>query len=112
MRFFEFANSEGPIVAKIVTVTDQLKQDLYDGKIKAPWTVDQLLDYYQKYDVILDRQNLYNMILTEPMKEVIANIQGNQVIFKGMQAGAAPESPTPEKSKDIVSKMAHKAAGK
>jgi hypothetical protein len=112
MRFFEFANSEGPIVAKIVAATDQLKDELNDGKIKTPWTVDQLLSYYQKYDVILDRQDLYNMVQSEPMKDVISNIQGDRVIFRGMQSGAAPEAPNPQKSQDIVSKMAHKAAGK
>lgn len=109
MRFFEFANDEAPLVAKIVTVTDQLKSDLNNGKIKGPWTVDQLLDYYQKYDVVLDKNNLYTMIQTDPLKGVISNIEGDQVIFKGMQGMPATSSPPPEKSKDVVSKMAQHA---
>ena len=49
------------------------------------------------------------MIKTDPLKGVISNIEGDQVIFKGMQGMPATSSPPPEKSKDVVSKMAQHA---
>lgn len=94
-------------------LSDQLRNDIQKGKISPKFSTDMLLDYFRKYDIILDKKDLYNMILTEPLKNVISNIQNDMVQFKGMpQEPATPVAPNPEKSKDIVSKMAHKAAGK
>lgn len=100
-------------MAKIVMLSDQLRTDIQKGKISPNYSTDMLLDYFRKYNVILDKKDLYNMILTEPLKNVISNIQNDVVQFKGMpQQPKTPEAPNPEKSKDVVSKMAHKAAGK
>jgi hypothetical protein len=112
MRLFEFDSSKDMVI-KITTLSDQLRNDIQKGNISPNWTTDMLLDYFRKYNVILDKEDLYNMIMTYPLKNVITNIQNDMVQFKGMpQEPKAPESPNPEKSKDIVSKMAHKAAGK
>lgn len=105
MLLSEFDNSE-PLATKIVTVSDQLKTDLEQGKIN-DWTVDQLLDYFQKYDIILDRTDLYKMIKVPPLKNVISNIQNDKVIFKGQ---GTPEAPPEDESKKIVKSMADKAA--
>lgn len=112
MRLFEFDNS-GELVTKIAALTDQLKSDIDKGKISSNFTVDMLLNYFRQFDVVLDKQDLFNMILTFPLKNVISNIEGEQVIFKGLpQQPKSTEAPNSEKSQDIVSKMAHKAAGK
>ena len=113
MRLYEFASNDKLLVTKIAALSDQLHNDIKNGRITPNFTTDMLLDYFRKYNVVLDKKDLYNMILTYPLKNIISNIQGDQVIFKGMpQQPAAPDSPPPEQSKEIVSKMAHKAAGK
>lgn len=112
MRLFEIDNSR-ELVIKITTLSDQLRNDIKQGKMSPNWTTDMLLDYFRKYNVVLDKEDLYNMIQTYPLKNIITNIQNDMIQFKGMpQEPKAPEAPNPEKSKDIVSKMAHKAAGK
>jgi hypothetical protein len=75
MRLFEF-DEDNVTVVKIVALTNQLKNDLENGEIGDDYTVDELLDYFQDYDVILDVNDLYNMIKTPPLKGVIKNIQG------------------------------------
>lgn len=102
MLLWEF---EDKLVTKIVTVSDQLKSDLDSGKIQGEWTLDQLLNYFQDYDIILDPQDLYTMIQKDPLKKVIANIQGDKVIFKGNET---PETPTDQNSK-VVKQMADRA---
>ena len=57
MLLFEF-DQDAALVSKIVTLTSQLKQELDDGKIESDFTVDQLLDYFQKYDVSQDPRNV------------------------------------------------------
>lgn len=112
MRLFELDNS-GELVTKIVTLTDQLRNDIDNGKISSNFTMEMLQNYFRQYGIILDKQDFYKMILKYPLKNVISNIEGEQVIFKGLPQQPKPtESPDNEKSQDIVSKMAHKAAGK
>lgn len=106
MFLFEFDNDRA-MVTKIVALTNQLQQDLDDGKIGDDFTVDELLDYFQNYDVILDVNDLYNMIKVPPLKSIIKNIQGDKVVFKGQEETTldAPE----DENKKTVAKMAKSA---
>ena len=107
MRLFEFESDPG-IGAKLVAVTDQLKTDLEDGKLNFGMTTDQLLDYFQDYDIILDVTDLYNMIQVPPLKQVINNIQGDKVVFKGQSDDSDnPEQDTEQEK--TVAQMAKNA---
>lgn len=107
MFLFEF-DQDSALVSKIVALTNQLQQDLDDGKIGDDFTVNQLLDFFQKYDVILDTKDLYNMIKVPPMKSIIKNIQGDRVVFVGQEEEKAtkPEGGDNEK---VVKQMAKRA---
>ena len=94
-----------PLLAKIITVSDQLKSLVDKGSAK-DWTLDQLLAYFQKYDVSLDKKDLYSMIKKPPLKDVITNIQGDKVIFKGTEDPVAPEQ---DDSQKVVKQMASQA---
>jgi hypothetical protein len=94
-----------PLLAKIITVSDQLKSLVDKGSAK-DWTLDQLLAYFQKYDVSLDKKDLYSMIKKPPLKDVITNIQGDKVVFKGAEAPVAPEQGDNQK---VVQQMAAQA---
>ena len=108
MFLFEF-DQDRALITKIVALTSQLEQDLEDGKIGDNFTLDQLLDYFQHYDVILDANDLYNMIKVPPLKSVIKNIQGDEVVFVG-QEESSPEYDAPESDdKETVAKMAKRA---
>jgi FMN-dependent NADH-azoreductase len=87
MRLFELAGPD-PIVTRLVAITDQLKSELDSKKIDPQMNVDQLLKYLSDYDIVVDVSDLYNMIQKPPLKNIIDNIQGDQVIFKGQGAGA------------------------
>lgn len=98
---------ENALVTKIAAITNQLKQDVEDGSVPEEYTVDNLLDYFRSYDVILDVTDLYNMIKIPPLKNLISNIQGDDVIFKGQDSNDL-EQPEDE-SKKIVAQMAKSA---
>ena len=109
MRIYEFDIQE-PLVSKIVTVSDQLKSDLEKDEMDFEWDVDTLLKYFQKYDINLDREDLYSMIKVPPLKNVIKNIQGDKVVFVGQEnLTTVPPSSGSEDNKKIVSQMAKKA---
>ena len=108
MRLFEFDQSKVQ-VAQIVALTNQLKQDVEHEHIDIQnFTVDELLDYFQKYDVILDVNDLYNMIKVPPMKTVVKNIQGDKVVFVGHSEDDALDAPEDEQQK-VVAQMAKSA---
>ena len=107
MRLFEFDSDPGTS-AKLVAVTDQLKTDLENNKLNFGMTTDQLLDYFQEYNIILDVSDLYNMIQVPPLKQVITNIQGDKVVFKGQSDDS--ENPNQESEQEkVVAQMAKRA---
>lgn len=108
MFLFEF-DQESALVTKISVLTKQLKHDLDDGKIEEGFTVDQLLDYFQKYDVILDVNDLYNMIKVPPLKNVIKNIQGDEVVFVGQEESKKTYDAPEGDDKKTVAAMAKRA---
>ena len=108
MFLFEF-EQDSTLVSKIVALTSQLEQDLEDGSIGPGYTVDQLLDYFQNYDVILDVNDLYNMIKVPPLKTIITNIQGDNVVFVGQEESKKTHDAPESSDKKTVAAMAKRA---
>lgn len=101
MFLFEF-DQESAQVSKIVALTNQLKHDLDNGEGDPEnFSVDDLLDYFQQYDVILDVSDLYNMIKVNPLKSLISNIKGDKVVFKGHEPAQA-EQPEDDNKKTVA----------
>lgn len=108
MLLCEF-DRDSATVSKIVALVNQLKQDKEDGEVGDDYTVDQLLQYFQDYDVILDKEDLFNMVQVPPLKSVIKNIQGDNVIFVGQQEKKMSKpAATPDNDK-TVKQMAQRA---
>jgi len=107
MRLYEFAGSN-PMVTKLVAVGDQLKSDLEKGEADQNMSLPDFLQYLKKFDIILDKTDLYDMIKKLPLKNLISNIQGDKIVFKGF---GTPEAPPDDESKNIVAGMAKQAAG-
>jgi len=103
MRLYEFAD---PTVTKLVAVSDQLKSDLEKGEADPNMSLPDFLQYLKKYDIIVDKTDLYDMIKQLPLKNLISNIQGDRIVFKGMET---PEAPPEDESKKVVAGMAQNA---
>ena len=113
MLLFEFdQKQDSAMVAQIVALTNQLEHEIDDGEIDPDnYSVDDLLDYFQQYDIILDVDDLYNMVQVPPLKDVITNIKGDKVIFKGYSDKTTVDEPEGE-DKKTVAKMAKHALKK
>lgn len=105
MRLFELVRPD-PLITKLVAVSDQLKTELDQDQSKTDMSVNQFLEYLQKYDITIDKADLFNMIKKPPLKNIIDNIQGDNVVFKGF---AEPEIPD-DQQQQVVQQMAKKAA--
>ena len=108
MRLYEFAGPD-PMATRLVAVADQLKSDLEKGEADPNMSLPDFLQYLKKFDIILDKTDLYDMIKQLPLKNLITNIQGDKIVFKGF---GTPEAPPEDESKKIVAGMAKQAVGK
>jgi hypothetical protein len=104
MRLYEFAGS--PLLIRLVATTSQLKSEIDSGEVHSDWTVPELLQYYRDNDIVIDKDDLYNMIKNPPLNQSIENIQGDDVIFKGQTPEQELE---PDENKKVVSQMAKQA---
>jgi len=110
MLLSEFTSVD-PLLINLVAVIGQLKSEIDAGQEKPDWTVDELLQHLKNSNVIIDKEDLYDMIKGPPLNHSIENIQGDTIIFKGQQgaidgeAGAHDE----EENKKIVKQMAQTA---
>ena len=107
MRLFELAAID-PETAKLIAVTDQLRVGL-DNNPNLQWSTYDLLQYFQKYNITLDITDLYDMIQRPPLNNVISNIQGDVVVFKGQESARPQTSNSKQDSKKIVAQMAKSA---
>ena len=104
MRLYEFAGS--PLLIRLVATTSQLKSEIDSGEVHSDWTVPELLQYYRDNDIVIDKDDLYNMIKNPPLNQSIENIQGENVIFKGQTPEQELE---PDENKKVVAQMAQNA---
>ena len=97
---------DDPQINKLVAISDQLKDEIESGQIAGEYNVDQLLNYFKNYDIILDVKDLYSMIKKPPLNKVVANIQGDKVVWKGSES--VPGEVT-DKNEKVVQQMAKNA---
>lgn len=98
--------------SKLVALTNQMKAYFDGNGYPDDFTVDQLLAFFARYDIILDVNDLYSMIQVPPLDALISNIQGQSVVFVG-QEGEPPVEEVPDEEKDgTVEKMAKRAMNK
>ena len=106
MFLFEL-DSPDPFVVKLIAVTNQLKSGMDNGTEKTDWTTNEFLDYLQANGINLDTNDLYAMIQKPPLQNVISNIQGDTVIFKGHEpAPVTATMPDQENNQKVVAQMA------
>lgn len=97
-----------PLDSNLVVAMDRLAHDLDSGKIVDEWTVDQLLNYLEKYDIILDVSDILKLYKKPPMKKVINNIQNDKVVWRSEDMPTDSGNPTDNNEK-TVKQMADRA---
>jgi hypothetical protein len=105
MFLFEF-DQLSPLKIKLVAIIKQIQADIDSDTLSSNWTVDELLQYFRGYELIIDKSDLYDLIKTPPLNKFISNIKGDQVIFKGQ---TDPEVPDESESNKVIKQMAKKA---
>lgn len=108
MRLYEFVGDD-PLKVKLVAIADQLK-DRYLHASK-PMSVDAFLQLMNDNDISVDISDLRDMISKEPLVNIIDDIKGDEVIFKGQKTSTG-EPMSVDTAEKTVEKMAQRASQK
>lgn len=108
MKLFEFAD-DNPLRVKLVAVVSQLKSRMQDTNNQEPMSTDALLNLLKQNGVDIDVSDIYDMVKKDPLVNIIKNINGKEVIFKGQQAGDDDMDLDSSENEKIRQQMASKA---
>jgi hypothetical protein len=113
MRLFEFAGDiapgeDDPLAIEITAVVSQIVSRIEDTDSKERMSVKALLNKLDDADINISEEQLRDMIKHEPLSNLIANIQGDKVIFKG-QTDEPNDAFEPDASTKTLKKMAKRA---
>lgn len=106
MRLFEFEKDD-PLRIKLVAVASQLKADYEQSQ--TPLSTDQLLQIFKKNGISLDKTDLFDIVKKDPLKNIIDNVNGQEVVFKGEEPMPGTTQ-SPDQAQATVNQMAKRAA--
>jgi outer membrane protein OmpA-like peptidoglycan-associated protein len=109
MRLFEFEDDDS-LKIKLSGLVRQLRSRAVDTGAKEPYSLTALRNKLQDADINLDDDELRDMLDEPPLKNIIQNIKGDQVYFKGI--GPDTEEVDQEKKDSTLDKMAKRASKK
>jgi hypothetical protein len=105
MRLFEFAGDD-PLRIKLAVVTKQL-QDRVE-KTGQTISTGELLNFLRQNDIVLDKADLFDIVQKEPLKNIIKNVNKDEVTFIGQEDNTSME-PKPDEAEKTRRQMAKKA---
>ncbi len=118
MKLYELFESDGefqngdPLRIATTAALAQIKSDIEDSAFKGKFTVKALLNKLRNNGVNINHDQLLDLVNEEPWSNLISNIQGDEVIFKGEFEETDGEGEPYDDSEAIVSNMAKRAAKK
>ena len=67
-------------------------------------TTQAFIDFLDRNDIQVEKSDLYDMVKKEPLSNIVQNVNGNEVIFKGQTSDNEVNSP--DENKKTREKMA------
>ena len=106
MRLYEFSDND-PLRVKLVAVASQLQST------DEPMSTDEFLTVLNKNGISLDKSDLFDIVKKDPLKNVVANISNDEVIFKGQEGDVTQGvEQQPDENEKIRQQMASKQTSK
>lgn len=109
MRLYEFADAD-PLRVKLSAITERLRTRLLSSNRHI--STAEFLTFLHNNGINVSQSDLFDMVKKEPLVNIIANVNGDEVTFKGQESqGEEPtqDIPQPDDSKNTVKQMASRA---
>lgn len=102
-----------PLRVATTAVLSKIKSEIDDSAYRSEFTVNALLSKLAAYGIRISHNQLIDLVDQEPWSNLISNIQGNQVVFKGSQEDdTSPEIDDPDNSEATLDQMSKRATKK
>lgn len=115
VRLFEFDTSsvdDNSMRIKLTGIISQIHAKSKDQGFKKPYSLTALLNILSDAGIPLDEEQFREMVKEDPLKNLISNIKGNKVIFKGDADSDDSEMEEPDADTNVLDKMAKRASKK
>lgn len=111
MRLFEFEQPQpSPDAEKLAALSQFLLARADDTGAQKKISVDAFLKLANNQGISLTRDQLIDMSQQPPLNNLIQNVEGEEVIFKGDET--APDTMSVDQARATVDRMAKRAASK
>ena len=98
---------------KIVGVLTQLYGRITDTGTKKPYSLQSLLTLLQNQGVTLSPDQFREMVQEPPLSNLVANVRGDDVIFKGQNdVDGDTDLEAPDATTDTLDRMAKRAGNR
>ena len=112
MRLFEFADDDS-LRVKLTGSISQLIGRIRDTNTEKSYSLKALLSRLADQGISLGEDQFKDMVKNEPLKNLIANVKGDKVIFKGEEdSGDSDSAIEPDDSTSTLKSMAKRASKK
>lgn len=112
MKLYEFVADDHDALM-LTGIISQILSRIVDTGFKKEYSLTSLLNTLSKKGYTIDREEFIEMISNPPLKNLIANIKGDNIIFKGeVDQQDDSESLDTDETSDTLEKMAKRAAKK
>lgn len=108
MLLNEFDNHNS-LKVKLSSIVSHIRSRREDSGAKKPITVKSFINVLRDNDIYVNRNELLDMIKSAPLKNIIHDIKGDDILFKGDVIDRRSDSDR-DKQQDTVEKMASRAA--
>ena len=102
---------DDPLRVATTATLSQIKSQIEDSAFKGKFSVKALISKLAQNGVHVNHEQLLDLVKEEPWSNLIADIKGDTVVFKG-GPDASTDAEAPDESSDTMDKMAKRAAKK
>lgn len=112
MLLYEFDLDNAEMI-KLTGVVSQVFNSVKDTGFNKEYSLTSLINTLEERGLDLNKEDFVEMIKKPPLNNLIANIKGDKIIFKGESSSDSEDnSQAPDKSTSTLEKMAKRAAKK
>ena len=102
---------DDPLRVATTATLSQIKSDIENSAFKGKFSVNALISKLAQNGVRVSQDQLRDLVKEEPWSNLIADIKGDTVVFKG-GPDASGDAEAPDETSDTMDKMAKRAAKK
>lgn len=109
MKLYELDNLDHDSIL-LTGIVSQILNRIKDTGFDKEYKLDSLLNILSDRGLDIDREEFIDMIKNPPLKNLITNIKGDKIIFKGQDSESDSLNMKPDETSGTLEKMAKRAS--